>query len=250
MKEDEVYDKLSKTEVDGRISGRHSRRKISERVFDNATLLTLSKLSRKGAFTEIKSLVSQGKEANVYHGLRDGESVALKIYAYETSDFKNMGKYIRGDPRFTSWKNKRQLVNTWAQKEYSNLSRISGEVECPKPIAVMNNVLVMQFIGDDGIPAPRLKDSALKDPTGYFNRTLDYMRKMYSRGLVHGDLSEYNLLDWGRPVVIDFSTGVLLEHPLAEEFVERDVANIVNYFTKQGVKAEYNEVLRKVRSGD
>ncbi len=247
MKTDEAWDKINKVEVDGRISGRHSRRKISERVFDNATFFTLSKLARKGAFSEVKSLVSTGKEANVFHGIRDGESVALKIYAFETSDFRNMSKYIRGDPRFSSWKNKRQLVQLWAQKEFSNLSRIRKHVDCPEPIAVLNNVLVMQFIGEDGIPALRMKDKEPEDPKKYFNKIVRYTKKMYDDGIVHGDMSEYNVLDWGKPVLIDFSQGVVLEHPLAQEFIQRDVTNIVNYFQKLGVKADYAKVLKKVR---
>jgi RIO kinase 1 len=250
MREDEVYDRLDRKVFDGRISGRHEKRKISERVFDNATLLTLTKLARKGAFTELKSIVSQGKEANVYHGLRNDESVALKIYAYETSDFRNMGKYIRGDPRFASWKNRRQLVQLWARKEYANLSRVCDFVECPKPVAVLNNVLVMEFIGDGGIPAPRLKESEPSKPKQYFKKIIEYEEKMYADGLVHGDLSEYNILDWGRPILIDFSQGVVLEHPMAEELLERDVGNIVNYFQRHGLNADYGETLVKVRGVD
>ncbi|MBD3388431.1 MAG: serine protein kinase RIO [Candidatus Altiarchaeales archaeon] len=225
---------------------RSSSRKISESVFDKDTLMALYKLAKKEAFTEITGVVSTGKEASVYHGLRDGEDVALKIYKNETSDFRHMSKYIRGDPRFASWKNRRQLVQMWAQKEYKNLSRVCEKVRCPKPIEQHKNVLVMEFIGDGGVPAPKLKEEGPSDPGACYREVMGFVGEMYKLRLVHADLSEYNILDYGGAVVIDFSAGVLLDHPRSMEFLQRDVGNIVNYFSKLGVEADYGTALKGV----
>ena len=77
--------------------------------------------------------------------------VAVKIYRVGTSDFKKMQYYIQGDPRFNvRTSNKRQLINTWVTKELRNLTRAQEVgVRVPKPIIAKNNILVMEFIGDE-----------------------------------------------------------------------------------------------------
>jgi len=222
-------------------------RKISEGVFDKSTLMTLYRLSRKGCIDEIKSIVSTGKESNVYHGFLKGREIAIKIYRVETSDFKKMEQYISGDRRFSGWKNRRQLIYNWAKKEFKNLGRIYKKVKCPEPICVENNVLVMSFIGENGIPAPKLKDLPAENPEKFFKKITHYIRTMYHKGLVHGDLSEYNILNWDEPVLIDFSMGVLLDHPLADELLKRDVTNVSNYFRKFGVEKNEEEILNFVK---
>jgi len=250
MKEDELYHRLDigflKTKR--RVA---EERNISEAVFDKPSLMALYKLSKKGAFSELKSIVSTGKESSLFLGKKGKKDVAVKIFLQETTDFRNMTKYVAGDPRFGAWKNRRQLVQMWAQKEFKNLSRVEKVIRCPKPIAVEGNVLVMSFLGDNGRPAPRLRDVRPKDPQRYFDETVGYMKRMYGERLVHADLSEYNLLDYkGHPYIIDMATGVLLDHPSALEFLERDAKNVVNYFKKQGVVADYDEVMKSIRTED
>ncbi len=222
-------------------------RKIFDGVFDKSTILALEKLNTKGFIDEIRSIVSTGKEANIYHGYLKDKEIAIKIYAIDTSSFKNMERYIIGDKRFDTWRNRRQLIYNWAQKEYKNLSRVYRDINCPQPYKAYRNVLVMDFIGKDGIPAPRMKDLPPEKPRKYFKTIKEYMKKMYERQLVHADLSEYNILNAGKPVIIDISTGVLLDHPKAEEFLQRDVRNICSYFRKHGVDSADHEVLREIK---
>lgn len=245
MDEGEFFRRLDLAGLKSERQRSHSR-KISGDVFDHETLMGLYRLARKGVFTEITGVVSSGKEANVYHGLRGGADVALKIYKVETSDFKHMSVYIRGDPRFGSWKNRRQLVYMWAQKEYKNLKRACDTVPCPKPIAAHDNILAMEFIGENGFPAPRLRDKEPAEPQRYYDMVMGYVKEMYKLNLVHADLSEYNILDRNGPVLIDFSAGVLLDHPKATEFLERDVGNIVNYFRGLGADADYGKAMKEV----
>ncbi|MFH0863200.1 MAG: serine protein kinase RIO [Candidatus Altiarchaeota archaeon] len=224
-------------------------RKISEAVFDKASIMSLYELVKKGAITELRSIVSTGKEASLFLGKKGKKDVAVKIFLMETTDFRNMTKYVTGDPRFGSWKNRRQLVHMWAQKEFKNLSRVQEAIRCPKPMAVEANILVMGFLGEGGKPAPRLKDTQLKDPQKYFDETVGYIRQMYKLRIVHADLSEYNILDYkGHPYIIDMATGVLLDHPSSMEFLQRDVRNVVNFFKKQGADADYDAVMKSVLS--
>ena len=222
-------------------------RKISQAVFDDETMMSLYTLSKRGAFDDLEGILSTGKEAQVYLAKSGRKQVIAKIFLIETSDFRNMTNYIRGDPRFSVWKNRRQLIFMWAQKEYKNLCKVCDVIPCPKPIDVENNVLIMEFLGKDGVQAPRLRDCAPSDPKKYYEKVIGYVRKMYELRLVHADLSEFNILDWkGKPYIIDFSAGVLLDHPRSMEYLERDVQNVVNYFRKRGVDTDYNAAMKRI----
>ena len=225
-------------------------RKVFERVFDKQTLMALYKASRKGFFDRLTGIISIGKEANVYHGYLQDKEVTVKIYCIEACEFKNMERYIKGDPRFHGWKNRRQLIYMWAKKEFHNLRKVYQKIKCPEPIGVHKNVLVMSFIGENGKAAPKLKEypPEKKDAKRYFETIINYIKEMYSTGLIHADLSEYNILNWNNePWIIDLSTGVLLEHPLAEEFLRRDIRNICKFFSNFDIKANEEEVLKFVK---
>jgi len=95
----------------------------------------------------------------------------------------------------------------------------------------------MEFIGKDGVSAPLMKEAELGDPKQIFRRLLADLKKLFRKAkLVHGDLSEYNVMVWdGKPVIFDLSQTVPLKHPNAELLLKRDLKNIHRFFTKQGV---------------
>ena len=96
----------------------------------------------------------------------------------------------------------------------------------------------MEFIGENGIGAPRLKDAQIIDLQQTYIEILFIMRKMYHMcRLVHADFSEYNLLYYkGEVYVIDVSQSVEHDHPMALEFLRRDCANINDFFIKRGLQ--------------
>jgi RIO kinase 1 len=226
--------------------------KVASEVFDKATLLTLYELANKGYFDVMQGVIKTGKESNVFLARdSEGEPLAIKIHRIATSDFKAMTKYIEGDPRFPRMRrNRRGIVYTWVKKEFKNLERayLAG-VRVPKPIAFRNNVLVMEFIGSDATPSPMLKSVTLSQPEEFFRELLANVKKLYCRAnLVHADLSEYNILVKDElPVIIDLSSGVVKEHPYAQEFFARDVANLVRYFRRY-FPVDYDEVYNYIIS--
>jgi len=211
--------------------------KVASEVFDKSTLLTLYELANKGAIDLLYGVIKTGKESNVFLGKgKKGESLAVKIHRITTSDYKSMIRYIDGDYRFRGIKkSKRSIVYTWVKKEFKNL-KVAGEcgVAVPKPIAYKNNVLIMEFIGEDEISSPMMRSYWLKNPNKMLKKVVEYMKKLYCEGsLVHSDLSEYNILIKDeQPVFIDLSQAVVKEHPMAQEFLKRDVANIARFFRK------------------
>ena len=208
--------------------------KIVRGVFDEHTLLVLYRLLNKTKI-RVGSLVKEGKESVILSGLTPEKKwVAIKVYRVEACDFKKMWKYLIGDPRFKGLKRrKRTLVNLWCRREFKNL-KIANEagVNCPGPIACRENILIMSFIGEDGMPAPRLIDVILKDALPVYKDVIRDLKKLTKSGIVHGDLSAYNILLWGRPYFIDFSHGTPADNQIALELLKRDVKNINSYFSK------------------
>ena len=215
-----------------------------EEVFDTRTLMALYDLMRRGYIHRLYGVVSAGKEARVYWGKnRQGEDVAVKIYLTATAEFKKgIRKYIEGDPRFEGllFRDTRRLMEAWARKEYRNLVRLhKAGVRVPRPIAVHRNIIVMEFIGEEGRRAPLLKEAAPElgeeEHEKIFRTLVEYVRKAYCRArLVHADLSEYNVMIYGdEVVVIDVSQAVDLAHMLAEEFLARDLRNLVRFFGEE-----------------
>jgi len=223
--------------------------KTYKNVFDNFTLLKLHKLSSQGHFDELTSPIALGKEANVFSARKGKDKVVVKIYRLENCNFNQMYSYIAPDPRFSGLKrSKRQIIFSWVQREYRNLLKAREVIRVPTPIAVRDNVLVMEFIGGKD-PAPQLKDLVPKNPERFFNKIVEYMRALYKIKLVHADLSSFNILNLDdEPVFIDFSQSTTTEHPQAEEFLARDVKNVVQYFKKNGLKIDETEIFEKIKS--
>lgn len=222
-------------------------RATAEQVLDRRTRIILFKLLNRGLVEQINGCVSTGKEANVYHAIAGGDGApdrAIKIYKTSILVFKDRDRYVTGEFRFRSGycsSNPRKMVRTWAEKEMRNLSRIyAAGLPCPKPIVLRSHVLVMDFVGKDGWPAPKLKDVPLSESKAreLYRDCIVMMRRLYQEcRLVHADLSEYNLLyHEGKIVIIDVSQSVEHDHPNALEFLRKDCTNITDFFSKHDVK--------------
>jgi RIO kinase 1 len=212
---------------------------VIEEVFDKSTLMVIYDFMNKRVIDEIHGVVNAGKEARVYWGKDpDGKELAIKIYLTSSAEFKKgMLPYIEGDPRFAHVRrDTRSLIYTWAQKEFKNLQRAKeAGVNVPEPLAVQKNVLIMKFIGEDGERAPLMKETVLEDAEKVFKQLLTYVKRLYSKGgLVHADLSEYNIMIWkGKPVIFDVAQSVLVKHPMADTFLRRDLENLHRYFKRK-----------------
>ncbi|QOJ78177.1 serine protein kinase RIO [Infirmifilum lucidum] len=217
-------------------------RKVLEDVFDYRTVMAVYRLMNRGILAKLYGTVSTGKEARVYWGKTPkGEDVAVKIYLVWTSEFrKSRLKYILGDPRFENApRDPIGFVNTWCRKEFRNLKRAySVGLPVPRPIAFEENILVMEFVGGNGSPYPLLKDSPPSNPEKVLDVLRSFIRRLYQEaGLVHADLSEYNVMikEGDEVIVIDFGSAVLKSHPNALEFLRNDIRNVYRYFREIGL---------------
>jgi RIO kinase 1 len=226
-----------------------------EEVFDQTTRMVVFDLLNSGVLYELNGVVSSGKEARVYWGKnKGGADLAVKIYLTSSAVFKKgMLKYIEGDPRFTAVKrDTRSLIAVWAQKEFRNLKEATeARVRVPKPIAVKSNVVVMEFIGKDGVSAPSMKEQPPTNPERAYALLVTYLKRLYQKAkLVHGDLSEYNIMMWkGKPVIFDMSQSVSIQHPMADFMLARDLTNLNRYFSWLSAKVYPVEKLHRMIVG-
>ena len=223
--------------------------KTLKNVFDLFTEKNLFKLISQGYIDGLHSPLSIGKESNVFTAKKDGEIRIVKIYRLQTCDFNRMYDYIKVDPRYSALSSKRRdVIFAWAHREYRNLLKArEAEVRVPTPYAVLQNILVIEFIGDEDGAARKLKDVKPAEPEKFFKETVEQIRKLYKAGLVHADLSGFNILNFNeKPVLIDMSQTTPLDDANAREYLKRDVHNICTLFKKWGVKADEEEVMKKV----
>ncbi len=225
--------------------------KIEEGVFERRSIENLRKLTNRGILDNLAFLISTGKEADVYVAWAgdalDKPFVAVKIFRVENTGFVKRLDYINGDPRFGKIKNDMyNITNTWCKKEFANLNMaLEAGVKVPKAYSFAGNVLAMEFVGDEnGSPAKIMKNVKLEDPKKVEEKIVSYMKKLAKIGMVHADLSEYNvLINDGEPWLIDMGQAVVKGHPQFNAFVERDAVNITYYFNKQyGINKDYEKL--------
>ncbi|GJQ12036.1 hypothetical protein GpartN1_g3827.t1 [Galdieria partita] len=239
-----------------------------ENAIDRRTRLLLFKFLSTGILDNIYGCVSTGKEANVYSSIAgcnfleklelpatlrhlvyeqacNNNVLALKIFKTVALSFRDRDRYIDGDIRFRKGYRKgstRDMVILWSEKEFRNLRRLAKVgLPVPFPYHLKKNVIIMEFIGRNHQTAPLLKDVVLpsNEWLQLYLQVCRIMRVMYrDANLVHGDLSEYNLMYYeGKLFVIDVSQAVENDHPSMGYFLYRDCKNVCIFF-KSRVKED------------
>ncbi len=221
--------------------------KIYKNVFDQFTIRTLFKLISEGHFEGLYSPFRLGKEANIFLAEKEGKHVIVKIYRLVSCNFNRMYDYIRYDPRYIGLKNqRRKVIFSWVQREFRNLLIAREGINVPTPYTFKNNILVMEMIGHKQ-PAPLLKDVIPSDLEKFFSEVIKSAKKLYELGLVHGDLSEFNIINYNcLPYFIDFSQATEVKDPRAKQMLERDIENICRFFRKFGIKKDPKKIIKKL----
>jgi RIO kinase 2 len=195
-------------------------------------LLALNALAKADILNSLGRPIGVGKESDILDAITDeGERVALKFHRLGRTSFRETRRkrgYIerRGH---ASWHYQSRLA---AEKEFSIQSRVhNGGVSTPRPIHQNRHVIVMEYI--DGY---NLNDIArLDDPSGFLDDILENVRATFRTGIIHADLSEYNIVVQkdGTVLLIDWPQAVNIEHPNAESLLERDVRNVLRFFQRK-----------------
>jgi serine/threonine-protein kinase RIO1 len=162
---------------------------------------TVEAILSAGLATEVVGLISAGKEADVYLCRYKGAELAIKAFRLYRTSHRGGGP-IKADS-----------IGHLAAHEFEMTYKAwKGGVPVPTPARRVENMFSMRYLGDADGPAPRLKDVGLDNPKEFLELTLAGIEAMAKAGVVHGDLSAFNILVLeGRPWFIDFSEAVRVD---------------------------------------
>ncbi len=196
-------------------------------VFGGYDTLALQALTKKGTVSALGSLIGEGKESVVYEALGLCP-VAIKFHRV-------------GQRSFSSARTNREYMPEgghypWifassrsAEREFAALSTLHPEVSVPLPVHRNRHAVVMSLI--DG---PNLNRCRLDEPAEVLDEILKNIRSAHRLGIIHADLSEFNIMvERGRCVIIDWPQWVEADHPNAQQVVQRDIENILAYFKRK-----------------
>src|SRR5262245_33912837 len=137
-----------------------------------------------GLVDEVVAVLGTGKEADVYVGLWKDVPLALKVYRIHRTPNRKNSMIGYGQDRMT----------VIAAREFTIMSKAyKAGVAVPTPARRVDNMFTMRFLGN-GQRAPSLREAEIQDPEKMAEHAIGLIEKMFSSCIVHGDLSEYNIL--------------------------------------------------------
>ena len=218
--------------------------------FEGYDALALNAFVKRKSISAIGDEVGVGKESVIYEAILPPElaigkpvPVVIKFHREGRTSFKQI-KRVRehlGEREHFSWIYAARLA---AQREYDIMTTLYPEVSIPKPFDHNRHAIVMELA-----KGSLLSKTKLIDPEWYLDEILKQVKITYSLGVIHADLSEYNIFVSEDGVqLIDWPQYVTPEHPHADEILERDVSNVLtHFFRKYGIKRELDETIREIK---
>lgn len=221
-------------------------------------------------FDDVLRMVKGGKEASVYL-CKGNQTTGLDFLAakvYRPRRFRNLkndwlykegrttldssGKRIKDEGMLNAIRRRtefgRELMHTsWLEHEFMALQTLyAAGADVPRPFASGRNAILMEYVGDEAMNAPTLNEVDLspQEARTLFDRVIYNIDLMLSKGLIHADLSAYNILYWeGDIVLIDFPQAIRPEeNNSANQIFTRDVTRICEYFERQGVSTHAHQL--------
>ena len=211
--------------------------------------LALNALAKMDILNSLGRPLGVGKEADLYEAITDDdEQVALKFHRLGRTSFRETRKkrgYV-ANRRHITWYYQSRLA---AEKEFEFLKTAENAgVSVPRPIAHNRHVVVMDFI--EGMDLIDINE--LEDTEGLLDEIIENIRLTYNAGLIHGDLSSFNIvlqMD-GKPLFIDWPQAEPIDHPNSETLIRRDVENVLTHFQrKYFITRDIEETIEYVTSG-
>lgn len=218
----------------------------------------------EGLIEKVIRPLKHGKEASVHlcraNTRTTGERLAaLKIYhPLDRRDFRDESIYRDGE-----WIKERRIRVAlekktrfgrevqgaiWVDREWTTLQALSeAGLAVPRPIESTDDAILMSYVGDDSLAAPRLHEHRASGPgelEDLLEQVLGAVERMLYRNVIHGDLSAYNLLVWaGEVVVIDFPQAVdPRKNRHARALLERDLQRVGEHFERAGLRRPWGRI--------
>jgi RIO kinase 2 len=196
-------------------------------VFGGYDTLALATLTRKGTISALGTQIGEGKESVVYDALGLGP-VAIKFHRVGGRSFASarLNREYMPEDGHCPW-----LIASKksAEREYLALKTLHPAVSVPLPIDQNRHTVVMSLVNGQNLNRYRLDA-----PGEVLDEILENVQKAYHAGIIHADLSEYNILmEDGKCVLIDWPQWMETGHQNAPAILERDIDNILTYFQRK-----------------
>ncbi len=218
-------------------------------TFQALDLLALRALVARGTIAELGPKIGVGKESEVYDALAPtGARLVVKFHREGARSFRSVRRTrsFMVDATRKKWLEKAKLIGEREYKALDQLYRLGALV--PKPVDYNRHAVVQGYI--EGVELYVIPSDGLEDPGGVLDGILETVKTAYRKaGIVHGDLSEYNILVSveGDPYIIDWPQYVYRDEPHAGDLLRRDVYYIIRFFRKKfHINVDPEEVLRDI----
>lgn len=218
--------------------------------FDAYDALALNTFVKRGTVSAIGDEIGVGKESVVIEAVREPElkigepqGVIIKFHREGRTSFKSV-KRVRShldDKEHFSWIYAARLA---AKREADIMRQLYPDVAVPKLIDNNRHALVMEVA-----PGSLLYRTKLEDPEWFMNAIIDQLKATYKKGIIHSDVSEYNIFVYdGGVQLIDWPQYVDTSHPQADELLARDVLNVLKHFRrKYSISRDQDEVMAHIK---
>ncbi len=236
--------KLNKLKLVRRITATYLGYQLTYRGLD---CLALKSLVDRGIIEALGDKLGVGKESDVYRALTPaGDQVILKLHRVGRTSFRQTKRYrtYLEDKPSLGWLIQAKIAGEREFKALAELHKAGARV--PRPLGWSRHAVVTEYV--EGVELYRVK--GLSDPVDVLQKIIDTIRIAYTRvGIVHGDLSEYNIMVTveEEPLIIDWPQYVERDHPSAPDLLRRDVEYVVRFFRKKfNVELDLEEALQYV----
>ena len=217
--------------------------------FEAYDALALNTYVQRKTFSAVGSEIGVGKESVVIEVLKepeieiaDPEVLILKLHREGRTSFKQVKRtreHLVGKEHF-SWIYAARLA---ANREFTIMKKLYPDISIPKPIDQNRHTIVMEVA-----KGSELSKTKVLDPEWYLDEILRQIRLVYGKGIIHNDLSEYNIFVSDEGVqLIDWPQYITKDHPHAEELLKRDIENVLNHFSKKYmIQRNVDEILKDI----
>ncbi|MCX8172636.1 MAG: serine/threonine protein kinase [Archaeoglobaceae archaeon] len=208
-------------------------------TFSGLSLYSLHLLVKKGEVKALGKKMGEGKESVIYNCISKHGEAVIKFHKLGYQSFKKVVEKRRyGNLNFLV------LSIRSAKREFTTLKKLQG-LAVPKIYAWEGNAVLMELID-----AKEMFKIRIENPDDVLDAVIDEIAKFYRRGVVHGDLSPYNILVNERGFwIIDFPQSLEVGEENWKEILLRDIGNLLKYFsTAYGIERDMNSTIEKILS--
>ena len=232
------YANLTAEEVDYRLDRCMKRDLIQRRTiqyegyqltFEGYDVLALHTFAERDTVEGVGAPLGVGKESDVYEA-QSYRPLALKFHREGYTNFRevNREREYTADHEHVSWM---YTARKAAEREYDALETVYPQVSVPQPVDHNRHGIVMERIDGVELARTKLEDGQVRP---ILELLLEEVATAYEAGYVHADMSEHNVFVTEQGVVVfDWPQAVPTDHENADEFLERDVGNLVGYFRRK-----------------